>query len=60
MTSTVVPAPETDRLVRLTPLGVATCAAYQLVHALEALGAADRAEVLALLAAEVETLDLPF
>jgi hypothetical protein len=53
MHTTTIPAPETDRVIALTPLGTATCAAYRLVRALRELPAAGRAEVLAIVAEEL-------
>ena len=48
-----VPAPETDRLVTVTPKGRAVPALYAFLRALALLDAADRAEACELLAEEL-------
>jgi len=60
MSTTTVPAPETNRVLALTDTGQAVRAAYRLVHALAVLDAVTRAKVLALVAEEVAATDLPF
>lgn len=48
-----VPAPETDRIVVITPKGEAARAAYRLLVLLRDLGADDRTAVLAMLQLEL-------
>jgi hypothetical protein len=48
-----VPAPETDRIVALTPKGEATRHAYKLAHALRALDDEARDDVLGVLYLEL-------
>jgi hypothetical protein len=57
---TAVPAPETDRLTRLTPKGDAVVLLYRLVAALGVLPDDDRQAVRELLLAELETDSLPY
>jgi len=52
-----VPAPETDRVIVLTPKGTAVRAAYRFLAALRELGHDDRAAVLEML--DLELGDLP-
>ena len=51
-----VPAPETDRVIVLTPKGTAVRAAYRFLATLRALGADDHAAVLEMLSLELAEL----
>jgi hypothetical protein len=56
-TAPYTPAPETDRVIAVTPKGQAVRYLYRFTHALADLDAAGRADVLELL--KVEILALP-
>jgi hypothetical protein len=51
-----VPAPETDRIIALTPHGEAVRHLYRFTHALADLDAAGRADVLELLKVEIREM----
>ena len=55
-TAPYTPAPETDRVVAVTPKGQAVRTVYRLAHLLADLDAAARQDVLHLLATEVREL----